>query len=83
MTMFKLAIIHTTPATVDSLKGLAAEMIPGVHVVNLMDDSILPELGANGGRIEEVEQRWRQYAQIAEKLGADCILNACSSIGGW
>ena len=42
--MHKLAIIHTTPATVEPLKALAAEIVPGVNVVNFVDDSILPQL---------------------------------------
>ncbi|MBB6735803.1 aspartate/glutamate racemase family protein [Cohnella zeiphila] len=77
----KLAIIHTTPVTVEPLKSLALERIPNVEIFNLVDDSILPELAANGGRVEAVRERWSQYAAIAERLGADCILNACSSIG--
>ncbi|MFC4811149.1 aspartate/glutamate racemase family protein [Paenibacillus sp. GCM10023250] len=77
----KLAIIHTTPLTVEPLKGLALSLMPGLDVVNLVDDSVLPQLAANGARIEEVRGRWSDYARIAEQLGADCILNACSSIG--
>lgn len=77
----KLAIIHTTPLTVDSLKGLALSLMPGLEIVNLVDDSILPQLAKNGGRTSEVRGRWSEYAKIAEGLGADCILNACSSIG--
>lgn len=77
----KIAIIHTTPVTIEPLKALAAELIPGSAVVNLVDDSILPELAENGGEISDIVDRWRQYAVIAERLGARCILNACSSIG--
>lgn len=77
----KLAIIHTTPVTVDSLKALAGELLPGVPVMNWVDDSILPQLAVNGGNIDEIEDRFRQYALIAEQAGASCILSACSSIG--
>ncbi|MBM7564042.1 aspartate/glutamate racemase family protein [Paenibacillus sacheonensis] len=77
----KLVIIHTTPLTVEPLKGLALAQMPGIEVVNLVDDSVLPQLAANGGRIADVRERWSEYARIAERLGADCILNACSSIG--
>ncbi|REE92717.1 hypothetical protein A8990_10315 [Paenibacillus taihuensis] len=78
---YKLAIIHTTPLTVESLKNLALSLMPGLEIVNLVDDSILPQLAKNGARVEEVRGRWSEYAKIAEGLGADCILNACSSIG--
>ncbi|WP_145140851.1 aspartate/glutamate racemase family protein [Paenibacillus sp. Y412MC10] len=78
---FKLAVIHTTPVTVDPLRDLAQQLMPGLRVINLVDDSILPELAENGGDVRAIAGRWRQYAHIAERQGADCILNACSSIG--
>lgn len=77
----KLAIIHTTPVTIDSLKALAAELLPGYTVINFVDDSILPQLGENGGDISAVEPRLRQYAKFAEEQGASVILSACSSVG--
>lgn len=79
--MTTLAIIHTTPATLEPLKALAAEMLPGWDVFNLMDDSILPQLKRSGGDLFEVEDRWVHYAGIAERAGADVILGACSSVG--
>lgn len=77
----KLAIIHTTPVTIESLKDLANKMIGECEIINLVDDSILPQLGKNGGNVQEIADRWEGYAKVAEQLGADCILNACSSIG--
>jgi Asp/Glu/hydantoin racemase len=79
--MPKLAIIHTTSATVDTMKALAAEMLPDSEVVNFVDDSILPQLGQNGGDLTEVEERLVHYARFAEQVGADVILEACSSVG--
>ena len=79
--MPKLAIIHTTSATVDSMKALAAEILPGSELVNFVDDSILPQLGQNGGDLTEVEERLVHYARFAEQVGADVILEACSSVG--
>lgn len=76
-----LAIIHTTPATIDPLKALAAEILPDYMVINLVDDSILPQLARNQGNVGEVEDRLIQYAKIASTNGADVILEACSSVG--
>jgi Asp/Glu/hydantoin racemase len=81
MIMSKLAIIHTTPATVESMKALAAEVLPGCDLVNFVDDSILPQLASNGGDLHEVEERLIHYARFAEQVGADVILEACSSVG--
>lgn len=79
--MTKLAIIHTTAATVDSLKALSAEVLPDRELINFVDDSILPQLAQNGGNLADVEERLLHYARFAEQVGADVILEACSSVG--
>lgn len=79
--MTKLAIIHTTPATVEALKALALEILPGIEVINFVDDSILPQLAQNDGNLAEVETRLVAYAAFAAQAGADIILEACSSVG--
>jgi Asp/Glu/hydantoin racemase len=77
----RLAIIHTTSATVDPLKALAVELLPGCEVINFVDDSILPQLARNGANLGEVEERLLSYARYAQQVGADVILEACSSVG--
>ena len=79
--MTKIAILHTSPATLEPLKALANELLPGAEVVNFVDDSILPQLAQNGGQVDEVAGRLIQYARFAEQVGADVILSACSSVG--
>lgn len=79
--MAKLVIIHTTPATVEPLKILAAEILPGCVLNNIVDDTILPQLANNGGNLAEVENRLIHYARFAEQAGANIILEACSSVG--
>ncbi|MBA3518288.1 MAG: hypothetical protein H0T75_11755 [Rhizobiales bacterium] len=77
----RIGVIHTSPATVDLFGRLLRARIPGATVINLLDDSILPELHDNGGDLAAVEPRWRDYARIISGQGVDIILNACSSIG--
>jgi hypothetical protein len=77
----KIGVIHTSPATLDLFGRLLRERIPGATIVNLLDDSILPELAANGGDLSAVEPRWRGYARGMSDRGVDLMLNACSSIG--
>ena len=79
--MPKLAIIHTTSATVEPMKALAAEILFHCELVNFVDDSILPQLGRNDGNLAEVEERLIHYARFAEEVGSDVILEACSSVG--
>lgn len=77
----KLAIIHTTPLTVEPLGALAGELLPDVTVVNFVDDSVLPQLAENGGLVAEVAPWLEQYSRFAEEVGATVILSACSSVG--
>ena len=79
--MPKLAIIHTTAATVESLKALSAEVLPDRELINFVDDSILPQLAQNGANLSDVQERLVYYARFAEQVGADVILEACSSVG--
>ncbi|KIL38419.1 hypothetical protein SD70_26530 [Gordoniibacillus kamchatkensis] len=77
----KLAIIHTTPVTVDTFRQQAERMQLECDIVNFVDDSILPRLAANGGDVAEIAPKLVQYARYAEEAGADVILSACSSVG--
>ncbi|MDQ4078001.1 MAG: aspartate/glutamate racemase family protein [Chloroflexota bacterium] len=79
--MMRVAIIHTTPVTVEPLGVLAREVLPGCEVVNWVDDSILPQLAGNGADVGEVEDRLVHYTRFAEEVGADVVLHACSSVG--
>lgn len=76
-----LAIVHTTTATIEPLRALATELLPDWTLINFVDDSILPQLAANGGDLAAVSARVLQYMQFAEQAGADVVLEACSSIG--
>src|SRR5512135_1429427 len=79
--MKKIGIIHTTPVTIEVLKSLAAELMPGVGVINIMDDSILLELLESDGDLSKVEERWLSYVRYACEAGAAVIMSACSSVG--
>ena len=78
--MKKIGIIHTTSATIASLNALVKEKIPGAEVVNFLDDSILGDM-RDGHDVEFVRERWISYARTLEKLGADAVLSACSTVG--
>lgn len=79
--MAKIALIHTTPVTVDSLKKLIKEKNKNIEIINIVDDSILPELINNDADISLVEERVEYYIKTAAEQGADLIMSACSSIG--
>lgn len=78
----KLTIIHTTPATIVSIRKQINEIYKDYfEIVNLMDDSLLNEIKEKGELTKSVMQRFMQYALIAQNNQSDAILLACSSIG--
>jgi aspartate/glutamate racemase len=74
-------IIHTSRVSVDHTNDLFKELAPEVVVRNIVDDSLLPEVLANGGVTPGVTRRICAYAVEAESAGADLIFNQCSSVG--
>ena len=78
----RLAIIHTTASTIQSLRERFEKEDKNIEIVNILDDSILTDLRL-GRDVGYVRQRWLTYAQTAEKIGADVLLSACSSVGDY
>ena len=77
--MKKIAVIHTTPVTIPKLKKLlaaAAGQGKAVEVVNLLDDSMLPEINREGQITEGVKYRLNSLLLLAQTTGADAILCA-------
>jgi len=74
-------IIHTNQLAGGDLTRLFNEMSPEVTVRNIIDDSMLPEVLANGGVTPLVMRRYCTYAVQAEDAGADLIFSQCSSVG--
>ncbi len=77
----KVAVIHTSFVSVNELKELFKEIMPQVEMVNIVDDSLLAEVKAHGSITPGIVKRICTYAMQAEALGADAILNQCSSVG--
>ena len=77
----KVAVIHTFLYSVEVLKQLFKEMLPEVEMINIIDDSLLQEALNNKGITPGIIRRISKYAVEAEALGADAILNQCSSVG--
>ncbi|MBE7210560.1 MAG: Asp/Glu racemase [Gluconacetobacter diazotrophicus] len=73
--------VHTGPVTVGPLAALAPELLPGVRLVNLVDDSLLKDTMAAGAPTPAVIRRLSQYMLIGQDMGAELVLNCCSSVG--
>ncbi|MCL5072145.1 MAG: aspartate/glutamate racemase family protein [Actinobacteria bacterium] len=77
----KVALIHTGFALVEVLKNLFSEIMPGIEIINILDDSLLREVLKEGSVTKPVIKRMISYFKSAEVYKVDAILNVCSSVG--
>ncbi len=57
------------------------KQIPDADVHNIIDEKILSDVMERGGVDADIKKRMSLYVQAADSMGADIILNACSSVG--
>jgi Asp/Glu/hydantoin racemase len=79
-----LALIHTSMVfiTVETMmQDIFAEVMPDVRLINIIDDSLLPDVMAEGKISPAVTRRMCAYVVAAETAGADAVLSLCSSLG--
>lgn len=76
----RVVVIHTFLYGVEDIKKVFSEKLPEVDLINIIDDSLLQEALDNKGVTPGIVRRICQYSLQAEAMGADCILNQCSSV---
>jgi Asp/Glu/hydantoin racemase len=75
----RVALLHTTPVSTGPLTAAFGEWFPEAELVHITDDSLLPEVRAQGVT-PAVRRRLTLYAMAADATGAAALLNCCSSI---
>lgn len=79
-----LALIHTSMVflRVETLMfDLFRKIMPEVRLINLLDDSLLPDTMTAGRVTPTCVERMALLAKTGEKTGANAILSLCSSLG--
>ena len=76
-----ITIVHTSFVSVEDLTKLFKEIGPEIQVRHIVDDSLLPEVLANGRVTTAVRSRVSAYYRAAQESGADLVFNQCSSVG--
>ncbi|MBN1131956.1 MAG: hypothetical protein JXR52_05610 [Bacteroidales bacterium] len=79
--MKTVVAIHTAMAMVEPTKELFQKHLPGVRLINIVDDSLIQDVIRDGEVKASVESRIRLYYRAAVDAGADVIFNTCSSVG--
>lgn len=79
MTGRRVAFIHTGAVVIPAVGAQAATLLPGIEVVNYLDDRIVADL-AHPDTAASVPARIEQLAHAARDAGADAVMLTCSSI---
>lgn len=79
--MKTIVAIYTGKGLADPLQAVINKTLPDFRLISLIDDNIIGECVRAGGMTAEVQSRLLNYYACAEKMGADVILNTCSSVG--
>lgn len=79
--MKTVVAVYTGQGLADPLKKVFQEILPDCRLVNIIDDSLIGDVVRAGQVPPGVARRLVQYFHNGEELGADVILNTCSSVG--
>ncbi len=79
--MKRVVLVHTAPMLPKRFGELADELLPGVQVEHVVDESLLQETLAAGALTPAVEQRFVERAEELRAAGVDAVVLTCSSVG--
>ena len=82
MELKTLGLIHTSATLIPVFQQLCQQYLPGITIFNIVDDSLVKNIIAQGGEAgPSIYRRVADYVASAEDAGADYVLVTCSSIG--
>lgn len=76
-----VAAFYTAPTLVSRITAMFADMMPGVRLVNLVDEGYIGQVIRDGCVTAASARRLLHHYWSAEEAGADYIFTTCSSIG--
>ena len=77
----RLAFIHTVSGLVATFNTLSRELLPGVDVFHIVDESLLQNTIRENRLTQTTTRRLAGYLVSAEDAGADLAMVTCSSVG--
>lgn len=79
--MKTVVAVYTGQGLSGPLKTVFTEILPDCRLINIIDDSLIADVVQNKQVTAAVTRRLLRYFETAEEMGADAILNTCSSVG--
>jgi len=77
----RLTLIHTSGMMIPVFAELCSELLPGVEIVHMVDESLLKDIIRDKGLSKSTARRVVGHILSAEQAGTDFIMVTCSSIG--
>lgn len=77
----RISLIHATPLAVEPINAAFKRLWPQARMTNLLEDSLAPDLAAEGRISERMVERFIELARYVRAAGADGILFTCSAFG--
>lgn len=77
----QVAMIHTSALMVPPFKALAEELLRGVSVFHVVDESLLRDIIRDGQLLPPTARRVVGHVIAAAEAGADVVMVTCSSVG--
>ena len=81
MTPPRIALIHATPLAIEPIGNAFQRLWPQARTTNLLEDSLAPDLAAEGRLTERMIERFLTLSRYVHGCGADAILFTCSAFG--
>lgn len=77
----RLAYIHTVAGLVATFKALSDELLPGVDLFHIVDESLLQNTIRTNQLTSQMMRRLLRLVISAEEAGAEIVMVTCSSVG--
>ncbi|MGE0558010.1 MAG: aspartate/glutamate racemase family protein [Burkholderiales bacterium] len=77
----RIALIHATPVAIEPIVDAFRRLWPEARTTSLLEDSLAPDLAADGRLTEAMIQRFITLTRYVHGCGADGILFTCSAFG--
>ncbi len=75
----RIVMIHATPVAIDPIQKAFRQDWPKAELVNILDDSLSPDLESAGSQTPDIINRIVALARYGRDIGASGILYSCSA----
>jgi aspartate/glutamate racemase len=75
-----LVLVHTVSPLLAVFDKLAAELLPGIRLMHILDEPMLEQVRQRGHLAPEDSGRLATHVAAAERIGARTVLVTCSTI---